>query len=168
MDYVLDLRKLDIPVLWFCDSDVPEINSRKQEVLAARAAIVDWTENDDFETALFRHAQSAEIKKLIVIAQETIMEREDISANDARTRLFQSISAHFKRDAESEIAQDHLGAELRLTLGKVATINKKEWFKTITRGQKVGSEILPALVQYPPDNVLKKRFDQISQWIDHV
>ncbi len=166
-DYVRGIRSLGIPLLWFCDSDVSNINNQKDEIKQLGTIVVDWGNDDSFERALFRHANDIDIISLLTLAKTIISEKKEIEENQACSEIMQSITSRFP-SFRNELSQKSFSLDAKLALAEAATANKKEWFKSVTSGEKVGVLMLPKITRYPVNNELYIKINEICQWVDNV
>lgn len=165
--YARGIRSLGIPLLWFCDSDKATVNQSKDDIRQMGAHIVDWNNNDSFEKALFRNVENLEVVELLSLAKEIISTKCEITPEEACQRIIDSVSTRH-RAFRQELNDKNFSLECRSALASSATVDKKEWFKSVTNGEAVGDVIIPHIASYSNDNELCIKIGHICQWVDNV
>ena len=165
VDYAREILSLNIPLLWFCDSDRDDVNNQKTEIIGAGATVVDWDNNSSFEEALFKNINDQDIISILSLVTKIISEKDGIDKPEAISKIKQSVSSRFP-EFENELSQEVFSAAARTALAQTA--NKKEWFKTVSYGEDLGSQIIPQIMQHSTDNEVYKKVKMICNWCDNV
>ncbi len=150
-------KKLGFDVCLFCDSDIAEINKKKQDLRDQEIEIIDCTDSYAFETQVFYDVPWALIPDLIACRRGN-----DISERN----VFDSIQTNMNvRIDYTENWLDEEKQEIRNALAKTA--GKKEWFKQISHGQFVGDLIMSKFDTIASNCCLKNNINKINNWIDN-
>lgn len=136
-----------------CDSDDPGINSKKEELIAMGAKIVDCENGNSIEKQVISDLPWYGVRELM---DYRIGQYDEISVKDAVSHSFGSpLQVGWE-------AQDSI--DLRMAISQAA-INK-EWFKRIDHGTKLG-EICMKYINDMTGKPLKNEFDNLMKWIDN-
>lgn len=166
VDYAKGILSLNIPLLWFCDSDCEEVNNQKDEIINAGVTLVDWDDNNSFEEALFKNIDDQGVFSILSLIAKIISEKKEIDEKEAASKINQSISSHFA-GFENDLKVETFSTASRIALAKVATAKKKEWFKTVSNGEMLGQQIIPQIMHYSTENELYKKVKTICDWCDN-
>lgn len=154
--YSKSFKDLGFEILTFCDSD-RECTPSKEELNTAGVVLCDCENENSIEKQVFKDLPFEAIKEIV---QYVIEERYD---SDER-HFFNSAKA--KNSDFPSNWQDNDCALVRKTLADVSTIEKKEWFKRIDRGEELGNIIFKHFDNINNETRLKKQLNQIMRWIE--
>ena len=157
INYCKDFVECGYVVCAFCDSDDSNINDKKQELKDIGVTIIDCEKENAIENQLFKELPWEAIQKMVFYAIELKSQR---SIQDSVKAKF--IELYNEIDYSWIIAES---AEMREVLGKVAL--KKEWFKRVDHGEKIGS-ILFNHIDAINETHIGKQVAKLSNWIDNV
>ncbi len=138
-------------VTWFGDSDVGEINNKKQELKDLGISIFDWSDSANLETRVFKDLPWNGIKKLIAQAMEVFGTE---SIRDQIKSRVPSLSNNYEEWLDTE--------SLRVVLANVSKDNK--WFKSISGGEEIGKIAYEYLPQISSSN-LNLKINEMLTWI---
>lgn len=153
----------EFPVCLFCDSDDPSFNSQKTDLISQGIKVVDWTSSECLEVAIFKDLPFLLAKKLVELAVK--LEHEDDSSasiTDVNNAIWDSVKANFEKLSTAHFDKETDSPNLRTAMGISA--HKKGWFKTQTKGEKLGDFIFSHYNQID-DNKLKTQLNLLSDFI---
>ncbi|WP_445956251.1 ATP-dependent nuclease [Yeosuana sp.] len=157
INYCKDFVECGYEVCAFCDSDDSNINDKKQELKDIGVTIIDCENENAIENQLFKELPWEAIQQMVFYAIEL---KSQSSIQDSVKAKF--IELYKELDYPWIIAES---AEMREVLGKVAL--KKEWFKRVDHGEKIGS-ILFNHIDAINETHIGKQVAKLSNWIDNV
>lgn len=147
-----NFKKLNYQVLLWSDSDVEDKESNKNELKKLGIVITDWDNSFNTESRLFNDLPWEMIKNLVQIVIDEYGEQSVID----QVKQYQSgITAPYTQWQDKQ--------EIRLALGKTA--HKKEWYKNIYKGEKVG-EIVAKYLETKQTTDLYNKINMIRSWIE--
>jgi len=151
-DVAKRFQSLKYPVLWWGDSDVPSSNTKKEELRNLGIPIVEWSDESNLEKRLFLDLPWDGVKNLVDVAID-LYEKQEIVGQ----------VKYFYGDISDDINGWVDSVDLRNALGKAA--HKKEWFKCISYGERVGNIVGKNLGNI--DNVdLGIKIKSIRGWVE--
>ncbi len=167
MKYCKGFQQSGFPVMLFCDSDNKAVNTEKQSLISLGISIVDWEEDDCFETAVMKYLPFSLLQEVFELAA-TIKNEEDnsITIEQYKTNMWDSVKAHFGVGCPGDIKGASDSQELRLALGKASVSSKKEWFKRQDKACRLATIIFNHFDKIDEANYLKKQLKALSSWID--
>jgi len=140
-----------------CDSDVANINTSKNELRELGISIFDCNGGNSIEQQLFADLSWEQIIQLVNY-------RIQIDSFDSQS-VFQS--TYSQKQTMPDFTEDWYKTEsdeLRILLGD--TSKKRDWYKRIDHGMKIGEVIFSGLDKLATDKKTKQMFDELSNWID--
>lgn len=143
-------------VCLFCDSDLKGTLEQKAELKKDGINIIDCEEGFSIELQLFKDLPWDGVKELI---QYRITEKGEES-------VVNSIETKFKEKLPVDWIKTDT-TKLRTALSMASKTKQNEWFKRIDHGELIAS----VCCKYLDDmkgKILKKEFDDLSNWIDNV
>ncbi|WP_179338762.1 ATP-dependent nuclease [Winogradskyella ludwigii] len=157
INYCKDFVECGYEVCAFCDSDDTNINDKKQGLKDIGVTIIDCEDENAIENQMFKELPWNAIQEMVSYA----IELKTLSS------IKDSVDAKFIEIYKGEpnswiIAED---PKMRIVLGKVAL--KKEWFKRMDHGEKIGS-ILFNYIDKIGKTHIGKQVTKLSNWIDNV
>ena len=157
INYCKDFVECGYVVCAFCDSDEPNINIKKKSLSDIGVSIIDCEDNNALENQLFKELPWKAIQEMVFYAIE--LKSQDSIQDSVKAKFIELYNEenYYWIKAES--------AEMRDVLGKVAL--KKEWYKRVDHGQKIGG-ILFNYIDEIKDTNLGKQVIKLSNWIDNV
>ena len=156
IEYAKGFKNAGYDVCLFCDSDVREVNNKKEELKKLSINIVDSEEGNSIEDQMFNDLPWESLKSLVDYA---ISESSEESITD-------SFIASYKRIHSTEPHENWRNIdspEIRKCLGIVSS--KNGWYKRIDHGQVIGKIICNALNQMEGKRI-KEEIENLSNWID--
>lgn len=157
INYCKDFVECGYKVCAFCDSDDPNINDKKQGLKDIGVTIIDCEDENAIENQMFKELPWNAIQEMVLYAIEL---KTLNSIKDSVDAKFIEI---YKGDLNQWIKTED--AKMRIVLGKVAL--KKEWFKRMDHGEKIGS-ILFNHIDKIGETHIGKQVTKLSNWIDNV
>lgn len=152
VEYAKKFLKAGYRVCLFCDSDVEEVNSQKEELKKLGVTVIDSEAKNSIENQLFQDLPWAGIKELI---DYKINEKgEDSIINSIKSKYGDS----FKQLDDTK--------EMRIAIFKASTSKQNEWFKRIDHGEFIAEICFKHFVEMEGKR-LKLEFDSLSKWIDN-
>jgi predicted ATP-dependent endonuclease of OLD family len=140
-----------------CDSDTESIKKSKNELISSGVNIFDCEEGSSIEQQVFADLPWEQIIKLVDYKIE-------IDGNDSHS-LFQSTYSQEKPMPEfNEYWYKTESDELRTLLGNIS--KKKDWYKRIDHGMKIGEIIFEGFENICESKKIKQIFENLSNWID--
>jgi putative ATP-dependent endonuclease of the OLD family len=151
-----EINRAGLNTALFCDSDLEEINKKKDVWKAEGVSIFDCDEGLCLEQQVFKDMSWQGIKELLQYAEN---ENTD------------SFSAIFKNYKETPINEWNDDIELR---NKIIAIfkptkkgtTKRDWFKKIHHGEFLGKVIFQHFEELNEKSRLRKSLNDLSGWID--
>ena len=159
--YTNGFIKYKFDVCLFCDSDLTEVNEKKNELSGKGVIVCDCENLFALEQQIFYDLPWNGIKELIEYRKKV----QDFSLIEAGLKnIYQTI---LKMDfPENWIDDDNI--EIRNALGKLSVKKEKDWFKSIERGYDLGNICLNHYDTLKSEQRLKKQIDSIMEWIDNA
>lgn len=156
-------QKSGFPVCLFCDSDSKTVNDQKANLRTLGIEIIDWEANECLEVAVFKYLPFSLVNDLIKLVaagqceEDSTTPREEFIVN-----IETSIAAYFKQISTDAFSRTADSPNLRLAIGTAA--QKNGWFKSQTKGEKLGDFIL---THYDgiEENKLKDQLTALSAFI---
>ncbi|MBI5402812.1 MAG: AAA family ATPase [Ignavibacteriae bacterium] len=170
VEYCKELTRIGYKVCLFCDSDIKDkhgINDKKEELKRIGVYIIDWNKGEYTEFAIINNIPSeilVEILNLVVDLIE-VYEKPQINKNEIKARVYETIKSKNVGVTPVKINPETITPELRNAISEASIVKKKEWFKSISRGEKLGDLIFKYYDKLL-DNELKQNLDKLSDWID--
>lgn len=143
---------LNYKTLWWGDSDKESLKASKEELSKMGIPVVEWGGNSNIEQRLFFDLPWEGIKELISLAVELYGQQSIVS--QVKTS-YTSASDDINKWVENQ--------DLKTALATAA--HKKEWFKDITKGEKVG-DIVAKYWNDIADKDLAKKIQTIRGWVE--
>lgn len=150
------LKKLDLIVCVFCDSDDYELNLSKEELRELGVKIFDCDINNAIEQQVFQDLPWVGVHELI----DYVINKKNITENQIMDSIKSKYEGTFPEDFKNI---DTL--EIRQAIAKASIVNNKEWFKRIDHGEFLGSIIFKHFEEMN-DKKIKKQIEDLSAWID--
>lgn len=157
INYCKDFVDCGYSVCAFCDSDEPNINIKKKSLSDIGVSIIDCEDNNAIENQLFKELPWEAIQEMVFYAIE--LKSQDSIQDSVKAKFIELYNEENYCWIKTE------SAEMRDVLGKVAL--KKEWYKRVDHGEKIGS-ILFNYIDEIKDTNLGKQVIKLSNWIDNV
>lgn len=157
---VNEINDVGIKTALFCDSDLPVINSEKDQWRAGGVFVFDCEDTLYFEQQVFKDLPWVAIKKLI----DYVVKNHKHGSLEA---VKSSISAKypsgntFPDDWENANTQ-----EMRETIASASVVKEKEWFKAIHHGEALGDIIFAHFDDLDVNSKLKRILTGLSDWVD--
>ncbi len=166
-----EIKNAGFEVLIFCDSDVTNINDQKEGLESNGIVIADCSDDYSIEQQVFNDLSLEGIIALI--------EYVKIAHNKDNNSIRQSVEAKYKdihtsklpknwlTSLDSNVRQALAGASAKPQKDKKEdqSSGKKDWFKSVTHGEKLGEIILNHIDIEDDTSHLEKMFNKISKWI---
>ncbi|MHB1107552.1 MAG: ATP-dependent nuclease [Lutibacter sp.] len=143
----------------FCDSDVENINSKKIGLKEIGVEIIDCEDKLALERQLFKELPWEAIQKMVMYAIEL---KSLESIQDSVKANF--IKSYEEKDYHWIIADS---PKMREVLGEVSIKEKKEWFKRIDHGEKIGNIFFEHIDEIRETHI-GKQINKLSNWIDNA
>lgn len=147
----------------FCDSDNPDFNSKKTELLSLGITVIDWENNDNLEMALFKYLPCEAIIEILQLASEYTQIESGRPLPDCKRSIFDSIKDRYPTELPSEFSSETLCPELRNAMA--TSCDKNKWFKRIYKSEVMGNIIFKHFDKLE-DNRLKQNLELLHSWID--
>jgi putative ATP-dependent endonuclease of the OLD family len=169
--YCRELKRIGFRVCLFCDSDIIDkygINDKKKELKEIGVEIIDWKIGEYTESAIINNIPATILIEMLNLVALLIKEYEK-PETDLIT-IKKSICASIKSKNNGNIPEKFISElitdELRKAISEASIVKEKEWFKSITKGERLGNLIF---LHYSDleDNELKQNLDKLSNWIDN-
>ncbi|MGJ4747309.1 ATP-dependent nuclease [Leptospira sp. SA-E8] len=167
INYALGFKQTGFDVLLFCDSDKKEVNEKKEELKSLGINIVDWPDQDSLEDAIFKNIKDEDIYNLITLVID--FKSKESSANSKKEleeQFFQAMVNKGHRDFEAQFVSKSFSESAKIDLARSA--KSKRWFKTESKGRKLGNYLFGNLSNFDDTNVLRKNFNSLSSWINNA
>lgn len=152
-------------VCLFCDSDVDSVNDEKQRLKDLGIKIVDWADNESLEDAIALNLPEEIMYDLLNCAAAIRRDESEISLDEAKTALWDSVKSKYGADCPEAFADAPLDERLRRAIGKASASKGTPWFKTNANGERLGDLIL-SKYDCLENNELKVQLDSLTDWID--
>lgn len=155
-----DIKEAGIDAAVFCDSDRDnELKPSKDALGDSGIQIFDCDDTNKIEQQVFKDLPWNAVIELIEYAKE--------SRNLSDEQLRNSVNAKYDSGTLTDNWIDDIGdtPELREALAGASSVKKKEWFKRIDHGQKLGQIIFKYFDQINGKK-LKETLQGISDWVD--
>jgi predicted ATP-dependent endonuclease of OLD family len=159
---VNEINGVSIKTALFCDSDLEEINTKKNQWGTAGVSIFDCEDTLCLEQQIFKDLPWTAIKKLI----DYVVSNHKNGSSDA---VKNSISTKypsgktFPDDWENVDTQ-----EMREAITSASVVKDKEWFKAIHHGEALGDIIFTHFDTIEEDTRLKTILTGLSDWVDEA
>ncbi len=151
VDYCLHFRNAGFDVCAFCDSDNPDINSKKTLLQEKGVKVIDCDQDNAIEQQIFNDLPWNKVQELLEYAIEL--------------KGAQSISAQLSIDKIDSLEDS---AETRRLIGnKAKGKQEKGWFKRIEYGEVLGCIWFDSLHEMD-DKRLKSQYEELMSWIDGI
>ncbi len=152
----MKLKKLDLTVCIFCDSDDSKLEPTKEDLKNSDVKIFDCDNNNAIEQRVFQDLPWDGVKELIdyVIKNKGIEERQ--LEESIKSKYIGTFPPDFRNTDTFEIRQ---------AIGNASLIKDNEWFKRIDHGEFLGSIIFNYFGEME-DKKIKKQLEDLSNWID--
>lgn len=144
---------LGFETLLFCDSDVEDINKRKEIAKSKGIVLCDTEDGNNIESQIFKDIHFDTLKKLVELK---ISEKYCENKNNFITAMQKAIEDF----SEDSIAKDK--TEYRKALGQIA--NSNDWFKNVGDAEKLGNIIIEDLTIIPETSCIRKQLENIINW----
>ena len=150
VDYCLHFKNAGFDVCAFCDSDNPDINSKKTLLQEKGIKVVDCDRGNAIEQQVFNDLPWGKVQELLEYAIEL--------------KGAQNISAQLSVDKIDSLEDS---TETRRLIGDKAKGDKKAngWFKKIKHGEEIGRIWFDSLSEMD-DKRLKYQYEELMSWID--
>jgi len=150
VDYCLHFRNAGFDVCAFCDSDNPDINSKKTLLQEKGVKVIDCDQDNAIEQQIFNDLPWNKVQELLEYAIEL--------------KGAQSISAQLSIDKIDSLEES---AETRRLIGnKAKGKQEKGWFKRIEYGEVLGCIWFDSLHEMDDNKRLKCQYKELMFWID--
>lgn len=165
INYCKGFNRLGFPLIVFCDSDDPAINTQKKDLTKLGVQINECENNHSIEQQVFKDLQWDGVIELV---KHRI---EDKGIESIKSTFLNAKLGNFPEDWENEES-----AAFRNALGKAAGYKKekidgnyedKSWFKRIDHGLYLGTVICKYYEQME-NNHLKQMINNLSKFMDNV
>ncbi len=163
VDRALCLSELGKSVLVICDSDVKEVNDKKQNLKDAGVEVVDWGNEANIEAVVFGE-----------LPWDAIVELVNYRIDSQGRQSFDDTMKNEKLDWDGKL--DSLNNDTgRSILGKVSGLktikengrhDDKSWFKSIKEGEFLGSVIFKNLNNLSTTSKLKTQISVLTNWVN--
>lgn len=151
VDYCLHFKNAGFDVCAFCDSDNPDINSKKTLLKEKGVKVIDCDQDNAIEQQIFNDLPWNKVQELLEYAIEL--------------KGAQSISAQLSIDKIDSLEDS---AETRRLIGnKAKGKQEKGWFKRIEYGEVLGCIWFDSLHEMD-DKRLKSQYEELMSWIDGI
>lgn len=162
--YASGFASAGFPVALFCDSDEDDKEQKKSDLRKAGVTVVDWDKGDSLELAIARHLPFDAIPKLVQLAASIrVAEDRSLTMDDATARLWEAVKSKFNGVCPP-LAEIPDTQAIRVAIGVAAS--KGGWFKRTDWGQQLGMLIVDHLNIMPENNIVRKQFLALSDWMD--
>lgn len=159
--YVEGFLRAGFEVCMFCDSDEPNVNGQKETLRSQGVTVIDCEESLSIEQQIFKDLPWAAVRLLV---EQQIDSTSDVSVRASVGNRYK----HYVKDGVLREGWIEVEDEtLRLVLGDVAKSKDKSWFKTVTKGEEVGSVCCEHIFGIK-EGRLKEQFEQLSKWIENA
>ena len=155
VNYARKFRELGYNVCLFCDSDVDNINDKKEELSNLGIKVVECSPKNSIEMQIFNDLPWSGAQKLITYHLEDAQTSITSVSDSLRTKILSLSDNWLEADA----------SDIRGFLGK--TSHKESWFKRIDHGIFLG-ETCCEYLQEMGETTLKNEFTQLSEWIENA
>ncbi len=164
IEYAKKLTSLGIPVLVLCDSDREDHNKKICELESNHICVLKWMDNDALEQAVFRNVTNNDISKLICLYDDIRNNQTEHAFQPSLSRgTIQCIKSVIPSFDPSWLECNHEWTdEERKKIGDLA--KSSEWFKRISKGERLGQLLEDILPTLPEDNILRHHFAEIERW----
>jgi hypothetical protein len=164
IEYAKKLTSLGIPVLVLCDSDREDHNKKICELESNHICVLKWMDNDALEQAVFRNVTNNDISKLICLYDDLRNNQTEHAFQPSLSRgTIQCIKSVIPSFDPSGLECNHEWTdEERKKIGDLA--KSSEWFKRISKGERLGQLLEDILPTLPEDNILRHHFAEIERW----
>lgn len=153
----LKIRKAGLKVSVLCDSDVDDdLKPTKEELVAEEIVIFDSSEGNSFEDQIFSDLPWNAIDELLEYVAEAHGKTE--------ASLTDAVKAKYDGDFPENWKLADTAA-MRAALAKASVVKKKEWFKTVSHGEKLGQVIFKYFDEMTGRR-LHLALNDLSEWID--
>lgn len=153
----INARKAGLEVSVLCDSDIDgDLKPTKGELVAEGVAIFDTSNGNSFEDQVFNDLPWNAIVELLEYVSEAHRKSE--------AALTDAVKAKYEGEFPEKWKQTDT-LEMRKALASASVVKKKEWFKSISHGEKLGQVIFNNF-----DEIAGKRLcvtlSDLTSWID--
>ncbi len=155
IEYAKSFAVAGYEVCLFCDSNIEEINSKKEELRKLGVSIIDWDKGKSIENHVFEELPWDGIKELI---EHKTQDRGEVSIEDSVRTKYGTLAANWK-DVDS--------LEMRNAICAASLSKTNEWFKKIDHGEFLGSICCKYLSQMAGKK-LATQIEAISKWVENV
>lgn len=145
-------HKLEYQVAWWGDSDLQPTDVKKKELKDLGITVIDWDNSANTEDRLFADIPWQGVMELVKHAIELYGEQSIGNQVKGMDANISSITTEWSDSPE-----------IRKAIGKAA--HKKEWYKDITRGEKVG-DIVSRYLNDITNTDLGIKISIIRKWIE--
>lgn len=156
VEYAKTLNDLGFKIAFLCDSDETNTNTKKQALKDIGVDIFDCEDGKAIEEQIFDNLTWVGIRKCL----NYYMSEKEIDSKGLYEQIYP--------DKHKEYNEDWLEndtTELRTLFGKKA--KKKGWYKSVTSGVMLGSEIFANIDSLNDSSHIKQMFNNLSNWIDN-
>lgn len=149
-----ELSQAGLKVALLCDSDDPQVNDSKSDLIENDINIFDCELDNSIEQQIFDNLPWEAVKKLINYAKEVHKKNED--------EIIDSVKSRYTGDFPTSWLDSDTDA-MRKAIG--ITAKKKDWFKRIDHGEALGNVIFQYFDGIGEEIHLKKMFTDLSTWV---
>ncbi len=154
-----EIHKVGISIALLCDTDNADINSRKDNWKQIGINIFDCEDQLCIEQQVFADLTWAGVIELVDYVLK-------VHKNGDSNALNESISAKCSNERPlQENWRDHDTLEIREAIAEAAIIKRKEWFKSVGHGEKLGRTVLKYIDEIDDNAKLKTSLLELSNWI---
>ncbi|MCL2721684.1 MAG: AAA family ATPase [Treponema sp.] len=155
IQYAEDFKALGFDVCLFCDSDVSEINDKKNQLNDIK--VIDCQDGYAIEQQLFADLSWDSVVKMVDYRREF-----DGIENQA---IFDSIySVSTTKPAYTENWYTNESDDVRTQFGNKA--KDKDWYKRIDHGEKIGEIVFDEFNVLGDDKKIKLIFQKLIEWVE--
>lgn len=154
VDYSKKFKQAGFDVCVFCDSDVEDLNNKKEELATLGITVVDCEQNNSIEQQLFIDLPWNEVQRLV---SYIIEEKGEESIKDS------------VRSNNSNTIPNNWRSTENVNIRKALGISAKTggWFKRIDHGEFIGDNWFQALDRLE-GKILLSEFNALMKWINHA
>ncbi|MDD2361758.1 MAG: AAA family ATPase [Oscillospiraceae bacterium] len=151
------LRSCGYEVCLLMDSDLPDEDGQKADLLLDDVSVFDWDKPNALEEQIFFDIPTDIATKILNIAVS------ECGIDSVKTRLTNEHIPHISVDDEIQLST--MTPEVQKKIGIIAKKKGVEWYKRIDYGEMVGNIIFEKWEVIRTDSKLKKVVDELMKWV---
>lgn len=156
-DCAKTLRSCGYGVCLLMDSDLPEEEEQKEDLLWDEVSIFDWETPNALEEQIFYDVPTEVATKIIKIVVD------EYGVNSVKAKLkSQNIAFETEKD---EIRLEFMEPEIQKKIGTIAKNKNTHWFKRIDRGELLGNIIFNNWKYINDEAKLKVVVENLIKWV---